>query len=81
MQSQQESKDTSQLYRQKKKKHDKIVLLGKDKLNTVEVLISTALINSYISHDEFVLANNVLREYNKIKKEIKNPETSVKYTI
>ena len=43
-----------------KKKHDKIVLLGKDKLNTFEVLISKALIYSYTSHDEFVLVNNVL---------------------
>ena len=45
----------------KKKKHDKIVLLGKDKLNTIKVLISKALIDSYISHDEFVLVNNMLR--------------------
>ena len=37
----------------KKKRHNKIVLLGKDKLNTIEVLISKVLINSYISHDEF----------------------------
>ena len=27
------------------------------------------------------MANNVLREYNKIKKEIKHPETSVEYII
>ena len=53
----------------KKKKHDKIVLLEKDKLNTIEVLISTALIDSYISHDEFVSVNYVLREYNKMKEE------------
>ena len=46
--------------KKKKKKHDKIVLLGKDKLNTIEVLTSKALINSYISHDEFVLVNNAL---------------------
>ena len=65
----------------KRKKHDKIVLLGNDKLNTIEVLISKALIHSYISHDEFVSINNFLREYNEMKKEIKNPETSVKYTI
>ena len=45
----------------KKKKHDKIVLLGKDKLNIIKVLISKALIDSYISHDEFVLVNNMLR--------------------
>ena len=39
------------------------MLLGKDRLNTIEVLISKALFDSYISHDEFVLVNNVLREY------------------
>ena len=50
-----------------KEKHDKIVLLRKDKLNTIEVLISKALIDSYISHNEFVSVNNVLREYNEIK--------------
>ena len=44
------------------KKHNKIVLLGKSKLETIEVLISKTLIDSYISHDEFVLVNNVLRE-------------------
>ena len=46
------------------------MLLGKDKLNTIEVLISKALINSYISQDKF-LVNNVLRKYNEMKEEIK----------
>ena len=55
----------------KKKKHDKIVLLGKYKLNTIEVLISKSLIDSYISHDELVSVNNVSREYNEMEKEIK----------
>ena len=62
-------------------KCDKIVLLGKTKLHTIEVLISKALINSYISHEEFVSVNNVLKEYNKIKPEIRIYETYVKYTI
>ena len=56
-------------------------MVGRDKLNTIEVLISKALIDSYISHDDFVSANNVLREYYEMKKEIENPVTSVKYTI
>ena len=64
----------------KKKKHDKILLLGKDTLNTIEVLISKALINSDISCDEFASVN-VSRGYNQMKKEIKNSETSVEYTI
>ena len=47
--------------------HDKIALLGKDNLNTIEVLIFKAIINLCIVHEEFVSANNVLREYNEIK--------------
>ena len=58
-----------------KEKHDKIVLLRKDKLNTIEVLISKALIDSYISHNEFVSVNNVLREYNEIKNSMQYVKT------
>ena len=59
----------------------KMILLGKDKLDTIEVLFSKSLIDSYISHDEFESVNNVLREYNEMKEEIKNGETSVEYII
>ena len=58
------------IIKKKKKKFDKIVLLAKSKLNSIEVLISKALIDSVISHDEFVLINNVLKEYNERKEEI-----------
>ena len=44
-----------------KNKYDKVVLLGKDMLNTIKVLTSKALIDSYVSHDEFYLLNNILR--------------------
>ena len=44
--------------KKKKKKHDRIVLLAKSKLNSMEVLISKVLIDSNISHDEFVFINN-----------------------
>ena len=57
------------IIKKRKKKHDEIELLGKDELNTIEGLISTALINSCISHDEFVWIN-VLSEYNEMKREI-----------
>ena len=43
-------------------------MLAKDELNAIEVLI-----DSCISHDQFVSVNNVLRKYYKMKKEIKNP--------
>ena len=61
--------------------HDKIVLMGKDKLNTIEVLIFKSLIDSYISHDKFISVNIILREYNEIKNKMKNSETSVEYII
>ena len=60
------------MIKKKKKKHDKIVLLVNSKLNRVEVLISKALIDSVFSHDDFVLINNVLKEYSEMKEGIKN---------
>ena len=54
---------------------------GKDKLNTIEVLISKALIDSYISQDELFSVNNVLREYYQMKKETKYLDISVEYAI
>ena len=57
------------------------MLLGKAKLDTIEVLISKALTKLCINHDEFILVNNVLREYNEMKDEIKNPENDIEYTI
>ena len=50
------------IIKKKKKKYDKIVLLGKTKLNTIEILISKAVIDLYISHAEFISINNVLKE-------------------
>ena len=55
----------------KKKKHDKIVLIAKSKLNSIEVLISKALIDSSVYHDEFVLINYVLKEFYYMKEKIK----------
>ena len=49
-------------------------MLTKSKLNSIDVLISKALIDSNISLDEFVLINNVLKEYNT-KEEINNLKT------
>ena len=69
------------IIKKKKKEHDKIVLLAKYKLNSIEVLISKASIDSVISHYEFVLINNVLKEYNEMKEEIKNLKKLVDKTM
>ena len=63
------------IIKKKKKVYDKIVLLAKSKLSSMEALISMTLIDSVISHDEFILINNVLKEYDKIKEEIKTLKT------
>ena len=47
-------------------------MLEKSKLNSIEVLISKGLINSNISCDEFVLINNILKEFYEMKEEIKS---------
>ena len=65
-------KEYKSIIKEKKKKHDKIMLLAKSKLTSIEVLISKALIDSIIIHDEFVLINNLLKEYDDKKEKIKN---------
>ena len=51
--------------RNKKKKHNKIVMLLRSKLNSIESKISEALINNEISHEDFI---TIINE----KKNIKN---------
>ena len=53
-------------------KKKKIVLFTKFKLKNIQVLIAKALIDSNISHEEFVLIINVLKEYEEMKQEIKS---------
>ena len=57
------------IIKKKKKNHNKKVLLAKSKLNSIEVLISKALIDSNISQDQFALMNNVRKEYDNMKEE------------
>ena len=51
------------------------------KLNRIEILISRALINSCISHEEFVSENNMLREYDDMKEKFKTLMTSTVHQI
>ena len=68
-------KKCKSIIKKKQIKDDDIVLLAKSKLNSIEALISKALIDSVISHDELVLINNMLKEYEEMKEEIKNLKT------
>ena len=52
------------------------MLLAKSMLNIIEVLLSGALIDSYITHNEILSGNNVIREYGGMKEVNKNLKTS-----
>ena len=51
-------------------------MLAKTKINSKEFLLSKALANSYISQYEFVLLNNVIKEYDDMKEEIEDLKTA-----
>ena len=61
------------IIKKKKKEHDKIEFLRKSKSNNIKIL--KASVDSNISHDEFLLVNNALIEYDNLKGEIKNVKT------
>ena len=54
--------------KKQKKKHDKIFMLAKSKLNSIETLISQALIDMEISHEEFVTILKGKDKYEKMNK-------------
>ena len=58
--------------RNKKKKHDKILMLAKSKLNSIETLISQALIDMDISREEFVTILNEKDKYERMKDNLRS---------
>ena len=66
------SKNYNSVIQKKNKKHDKLVLLAKSKLNSIGVLISNVLVDSDIIHDEPVSMNNALKDFYDMKEEIQN---------
>ena len=53
--------------RNKMKKHNKIVMLAKSKLNSIEILISLALVDLETSHEEFKTIINEKEKYEGMK--------------
>ena len=65
------SKSLLKVTKKRKKKYNKIIALAKNKLNTINTLLSNALNDSEISHEEF---SNIITEaniYQNIKENIK----------
>ena len=55
----------------KNKKHNKIVMLARSKLNSIESKIYEALINNEISQEDFMILINKERNYREIKESIR----------
>ena len=51
----------------KKKKHDQLLTLAESKFNSIETLISQALGDLDISHEEFIMILNENDKYEKMK--------------
>ena len=64
-------KKLGSITRNQKKKHDKILMLAKSKLNSFETLVSQALVDMEISREEFITILNEKNRYGKMKGNIK----------
>ena len=58
--------------KKKKKKHDKILMLAKSKFNSIDTLISQALIDMDISHEEFLTILKEKDRYEMMKDNLRN---------
>ena len=77
------SKSLLKLTKKRKKKHNKIIALAKNKLNMIDTLLSSALNDSEISHEEFTSIINEVNVYENIRENIKQlmiEPSSLKHT-
>ena len=71
------NKSLLQVTKKRKKKHNKIITLTKSKLNVIKTLLSSALNNSKISHEEFtniIAEKNMYENMKEKNKDIKEEE-------
>ena len=61
--------------RNEKKKHNKIVMLARSKLNSTESKISEALLNNKITHEDFTTIINEEKNYRELKESIRMMKT------
>ena len=57
--------------RSKKKKHNKIAMSARSKLNSIESKLSEALINNEIDHEDFMRIINEERNHRELKESIR----------
>ena len=75
------NKSLLQITKKRKKKNNKIIALAKSNLSTIETLLSSALNDSKISHEEF---SNIITEknmYENIKENIRDAKEEKSTTL
>ena len=73
-------KELLKITRNKKKKHNKIVMLTRSNLNSIESKISEALINNEVSHEDFMIIINEEIKYWELKESIRMMNSLRSYT-
>ena len=63
------------LTKKREKKHNKVIVLAKNKLNAIDTLLSSALNDSEMSHEEFSSIITEANIYENIKENIKELTT------
>ena len=56
----------------KKKKHDKVLIFAKSKLNSIETIVPQALVDMEICHEEFIAIFQEKGNYKKMKENVRN---------
>ena len=77
------SKSLLKLTKKRKKKHNKLIVLAKNKLNMIDTLLFSTLNDSEISNEEFTNVINEANIYENIKENIKEltiEPSSLKHT-
>ena len=69
------SRSLLKVTKKRKKEHNKIIALTKNKLNTINTLLSSALTDSEISHEEFTSIITETNIYENIKENVKELTT------
>ena len=72
---------TQRIFDSKAKKHEKIKTLAESKLDTISGIVSKAVEDSHISHQEYQLILKEIEHYRKMKEEIRTKTKKAVDTI
>ena len=75
------NKSLLRVTKKRKKKHNKIIALAKSKLNTIDTLLSSALNDSKISHEEFTNIITEKNTYENMKENIRDTKEEKSTTL